>query len=106
MATVSTKGILPQFDFFDPNREINKRLESYVEKHGPPEGLEELWLEQKLDHFTPSDTEVFSQVKLITIRSKERKLYPLFNHSVGLNRNPDFNTQMLSVRLDLRSRII
>ncbi|CAH0387265.1 unnamed protein product [Bemisia tabaci] len=61
VATVSTKGILPQFDFFDPNREINKRLESYVEKHGPPEGLEELWLEQKLDHFTPSDTEVFSQ---------------------------------------------
>ncbi|XP_072161154.1 putative serine protease F56F10.1 isoform X1 [Bemisia tabaci] len=52
----------PRPDYFHPLGGLTMQLESYVKEHGPTEGLEaDLWFEQKLDHFTPSNTEVFSQ---------------------------------------------
>ena len=64
VVNVSAKGVSFRPDFFHPLRGLAMPLEPNVQEHGRREGdiPPELWFEQKLDHFTPSNTEVFSQV--------------------------------------------
>ncbi|CAH0762239.1 unnamed protein product [Bemisia tabaci] len=63
VVNVSAKGVSFRPDFFHPLRGLAMPLEPNVQEHGRREGdiPPELWFEQKLDHFTPSNTEVFSQ---------------------------------------------
>ncbi|CAH0387264.1 unnamed protein product [Bemisia tabaci] len=61
-ANVSARGVLRQLGFLNRYGEISKRIDSYAHKHGlSPSVRGDLWIKQKLDHFSPSSTEVYQQ---------------------------------------------